>query len=239
MFNESSSIGRRVTWLVLAMMMTLSGNSCGYQFTVEGSGPVIGGGQVAEGPPVRMSLHTLRNNTFEPNLEFKYTRYLRQALQAGGSATIVEDDRFADFIIEGAIVSVALPSVAFSQTQTQESRVTVNVVVTIRHRKTGKIRWSQATTNSAEFFVGASASSSGAESGLQFNRVLQDRALEQAGQGAAEDLTDQFLSARDQGKFDVETNKTSTTSGSRPDESLAPSQGMNRDQMAIPNVPMP
>ncbi len=223
----------------MTLVLMLSVSACGYQFTVEGAGPVIGEGHVAEGAPVRIALHTLRNNTFEPNLEFKYTQYLRQALQSAGSATIVEDDLSADFILHGAIVSVVLPSVAFSQTQTQESRVTVNVVVNIRHRNTGKIRWSHAATNSAEFFVGASASSSGAVSGLQFNRVLQDRALEQAGQGAAEDLVDQFLSARDQGKFDVETKKTSITSGSRPDESLAPSQDMNRDQMAIPNVLMP
>ncbi len=204
----------RATWLVLVLMMSLGVGACGYQFTVEGPGPAIGGGRVAEGPPVKMALHTLRNNTFEPNLEFKYTRYLRQALQSAGSASIVEDDLSADFILDGAIVSVVLPSVAFSQSQTQESRVTVNVVVNIRHRKTGKIRWTQATTNSAEFFVGASASSSGAASGLQFNRVLQDRALEQAGQGVAEDLADQFLSARDQGKFDVETKALSPGSTS-------------------------
>lgn len=181
----------------------LSSSGCGYQFTVEGPGPVIGGGRVAEGPPVRLVLHMLKNNTFEPNLEFKFTRYLRQALQSAGSATLVEDDLSSDFILDGAIVSVTLPSVAFSQTQTQESRVAVKVAVTVRHRKTGKVRWTQTTTNSAEFFVGA-ASSGAAASGLQFNRVLQDRALEQAGQGVAEDLADQFLSARDQGKFGVE-----------------------------------
>ncbi len=202
-------------WRALGLMLSLGVSACGYQFTVEGAGPAIGGGRVVEGPPVRVALHTLRNNTFEPNLEFKYTRYLRQALQSAGSASIVEDDLSADFILDGAIVSVVLPSVAFSQAQTQESRVTVNVVVSLRHRKTGKIRWRQATSNSAEFFVGASASSSGAVSGLQFNRVLQDRALEQAGQGAAEDLADQFLSARDQGKFDVEMEKLSPASSLR------------------------
>ena len=131
------------------MVLVLAG--CGYQFTVDGAGPVIGGGgRVAEGPQVRLALRTLKNNTFEPNLEFKLTRYLRQALQSTGSASIVDDDLSADFILDGAIVSVTLPSVAFSQTQTQESRVTVNVAVNVRHRKTGKVRWSQSNTNSAE-----------------------------------------------------------------------------------------
>ncbi len=223
-----------VTWLTLVLMISLGVGACGYQFTVEGPGPTIGGGYVAGGPPVRITVHTLRNNTFEPNLEFKYTRYLRQALQSAGSATIVEDDLSADFILNGAIVSVTLPSVAFSQTQTQESRVTVNVAVSVTHRKTGKTRWAQTTTNSAEFFVGASASSSGAVSGLQFNRVLQDRALEQAGQGVAEDLADQFLSARDQGKFDVQTNALLPDSVSGVAEPLSPSQDLSESLPAAP-----
>ena len=201
--------------------MILIGNGCGYQFTVEGPGPVIGGGRVAEGPQVRLALHTLKNNSFEPNLEFKYTRYLRQALQSVGSAVIVDDDLSADFILDGAIASVELPSVAFSQTQTQESRVTVHVAVNVRHRKTGKVRWSQSNAKSAEFFVGAS--SSGSASGLQFNRVLQDRALEQAGQGVAEDLADQFLSARDQGKFNLEVSKPSPPIRSGLNSDLPPS----------------
>ena len=210
------------------MFVLILSGGCGYQFTVEGPGPVISGGRVAQGPPIRLALHTLRNNTFEPNLEFKYTRYLRQALQSSGSATIVDDDLSADFILDGAIVSVTLPSVAFSQTQTQESRVTVNVAVNVRHRKTRKVRWSQANTNSAEFFVGASSSSGAAASGLQFNRVLQDRALEQAGQSVAEDLADQFLSARDQGKFNLEPDKEpvkqSPAHGSGTDDSFQPTQ---------------
>ncbi len=180
---------------------------CGYQFTVEGPGPVIGGrtGLDAEGPPVRLVFPVLKNNSFEPNLEFKYTRYLRQALQSVGSAEFV-DDASADFIMEGAILSVTLPSLAFTRTQTQESRVMVSVVLKVKDRKTGKVRWSQAGTSTAEFFVGAT-STSDSETGLQFNRVLQDRAVEQAGQQVAADLADQFLGAKEQGVFDRNRNE--------------------------------
>ncbi|MEX0829781.1 MAG: LPS assembly lipoprotein LptE [Nitrospirales bacterium] len=216
------------------MLCALAG--CGYQFTVEGPGPVLGGGApVAEGPPVRLTIPTLKNNTFEPNLEFKFTRYLRQALQSAGSATVVEEDLSADFVLEGAIVSAMLPSVAFSQAQTQESRVTVTVAVTVKHRKTGKIRWTQSMTNSAEFFVGASSNS--AASGLQFNRVLQDRALEQAGQAAAEDLADGFFSAREQGKFSIDQSQPSTADGLESDTSLAPapkSRSSNSPKISVP-----
>jgi len=189
---------------------------CGYQFTVEGPGPVIGGSTalVAQGPPVRLVMRMLKNNSFEPNLEFKYTRYLRQALQSAGSAEFVDDDVSADFILEGAIISVTLPSLAFSRTQTQESRVMVTVAVSVKDRKTRKIRWSQTSSGTAEFFVGAT-STGDAETGLQFNRVLQDRAVEQAGQLVAADLADQFLGARDQGKFRVSEGKDVSTPASK------------------------
>ncbi|MCA9499842.1 MAG: LPS assembly lipoprotein LptE [Nitrospirales bacterium] len=183
------------------MLLCLSAG-CGYQFTVEGPGPVVGGsaGLVAQGPPVRLVFPVLKNNSFEPNLEFKYTRYVRQALQSVGSAEFVEDAS-ADFVMEGAILGISLRSLAFTRTQTQESRVTVRVLLRVKDRKTGKVRWSQTGTSTAEFFVGAT-STSDSERGLQFNRVLQDRAVEQAGQQVAADLADQFLGAQGQGVFD-------------------------------------
>jgi hypothetical protein len=199
---------------------------CGYQFTVEGPGPVIGGGTglVAQGPPVRMAIKTFKNNSFEPNLEFKYTQYFRQAMQSVGSADFVDDEESADFILEGAILSVTLPSLAFSRTQTQESRVMVRVGVSVKDRKTGKIRWSQSGTSTAEFYVGAT-STSDSSSGLQFNRVLQDRAVEQAGQQVADDLADRFLGARDQGTFQVSEEKevpAPAPTGIEPPEILEP-----------------
>lgn len=82
----------------------------------------------------------------------------------------------------------------------------VTVAVSVKDRKTRKIRWSQTSSGTAEFFVGAT-STGDAESGLQFNRVLQDRAVEQAGQLVAADLADQFWGARDQGKFQMNEGK--------------------------------
>ena len=155
---------------------------------------------MVQGPPVRLVFPVLKNNSFEPNLEFKYTGYLRQALQSVGSAEFV-DDASADFVMEGAILSVGLSSLAFTRTQTQESRVMVKVLLKVKDRKTGKVRWSQTGTSTAEFFVNAT-STSDSERGLQFNRVLQDRAVEQAGQQVAANLADQFLGARERGVFD-------------------------------------
>jgi hypothetical protein len=209
--------------------MILSVSGCGYQFTVEGSGPVIGGGRVVTGTPVRLALHTLKNNTFEPALEFKYTGYLRRALKSGGGAEIVEDEHLADYIMDGAILSVSFPSLAFSQTQTQESRVRVKVSVKVKERKTGKVRWSQTGTATAEFFVGAT-STGAVETGLQFNRTLQDRAIEQAGVLVAVNLVDGFLAARDNGMF------RDGDSTSDPATSL---KGVNSKSSEPANVPLP
>lgn len=211
-------------WGILLCLYT----GCGYQFTVQGPGPVVGGDSdvTTQGPPVRLAMQTFKNNTFEPNLEFKYARYLRQAMQSTGGAEFV-DDGYADYVLEGAILSVLLPSTAFSRTQTQESRVVVRVAVSIKDQKTGKILWSQMATSTAPFFIGAT-SLSGASSGLQFNRVLQDRAIEQAGQFVTADLADRFVWARDQGLFQrhekngdsapiTDNNKTQDISGPQED----------------------
>ena len=50
--------------------------------------------------------------------------------------------------------------------------------------RTGKVVWDRPSTASSEFFL---------TNDLQFNRVLQTRALEQAGRLIAEDLATQFL----------------------------------------------
>lgn len=196
--------GRGITQM-LGLIMVLGMWGCGYQFSVEGSGPVIGGGgkQLPEGNRVRLAMETLKNQTFQPTLEFKYTQYLRQAFSSSGGAKIIDDRAAADFILQGAILSVKVPTLAFSNQATQESRVQVEVAVRVRDQKTKKVRWSQKAMGMAEYFVGASSTGGDAESGLQFNRVLQDRAIEQAGQLIAANLADRFYAAREQGRFQV------------------------------------
>jgi len=181
---------------------------CGYRFTVQGPGPVIGEGTatVPEGPPVRLAIQDLTNRSFEPNLEIKYTGYLRNQFKIGSGADIVQKEKTADFLLKGTIESVQLPSLTFSRTQTQESRVTVTVKVQVQDRGTGKPVWTQTSVGSGEFFVNESPNSAGS-GGIQFNRVLQDRALEQAGQVIASDLASRFLFARNQGMFTPQTSK--------------------------------
>ena len=170
---------------------------------------MIGSGvPVTKGPVVKLAIDPLENRTFEPNLELKYSGYLRQEFRVSSGAEVVENVKDADFLLNGAIESVSLPSLTFTQNQTQESRVSVRVKVEVKNRRTGKILWVQTANGTAEFFVSATPETGGGQSGLQFNRILQNRALEQAGQFVAEDLSDRFLFAREQGVFQVSSKKT-------------------------------
>jgi len=160
--------------------------ACGYQFRVEGPGPTIGGTAVSTSkePPPRLVIRTLENRSFEPNLETRYTNYLRHEFSSGSGAQVVPDSEAADLVLTGSILSVSVPSLSFTQTTTFESRTEVVVLVKVEETRTKKPVWVQTAKGASEFFV---------TTDLQFNRVLQNRALEQAGRFAAADLAARFL----------------------------------------------
>ncbi len=173
-------------WLLtFYFALSASLSACGYQFQVEGPGPVIGGAPVeaAQAEAPRLAILNFENKTFEPNLEMKYTSYARQEFSVGTGARLVNDLGEADLIFKGQIVWVIMPAIAFTQSETFESRVTVRVEATVEDVKSRKVVWKQGSTGSSEFFVSTN---------LQFNRVLQDRALEQAGIMIATDLAARF-----------------------------------------------
>ena len=212
----------------LGMVMLISLVSCGYQFGVEGQGPVIGEKEVVQtkGPPIRLAIDPLQNRTFERDLEIKYSRYLRQEFTVSSGAEVVKTPQEADYLMRGAIESVSLPSLTFTQTQTQESRVSVKVKVEVKNRRTGKILWVQTSNGTGEFFVNATPAAEGGQRGLQFNRILQNRALEQAGLEVAADLSDRFLIAREKGVFDPEPSKDDQGTDEPTQEAIhEPSQG--------------
>ncbi|MFO0775315.1 MAG: LPS assembly lipoprotein LptE [Nitrospiraceae bacterium] len=168
--------------LVLALILTAG---CGYQFGVEGPGPTIGGSVAPQpvGPPKRVSLVNLLNNTPEPNLEVKFSNYLRREFGSASGAEVVNSNEAADYVVKGTIISLLVPTLSFSQFQTLESRVEAMVMVQAEDVRTKKIVWAQTSKGSSEFFV---------TNDLQFNRVLQTRALEQAGRFIANDLASRF-----------------------------------------------
>jgi hypothetical protein len=177
------------------LVLSLSFSACGYQFRVEGSGPTIGGaatGSSSTSPPPRLVVRTLENRTFEPNLETRYTNYLRHEFSSGSGAQVVPDSEAADLVLSGQILSVLLPTLSFSQTTTLESRAEVVVIVKVEETRTQRVVWTQVAKGASEFYVTPD---------LQFNRVLQNRALEQAGRFVAEDLASRFLLQLESGEL--------------------------------------
>lgn len=176
----------------LACLALLVG--CGYQFRVEGAGPTIGGSTAAAStvPPPRLVVRPLENKSFEPNLETRYTNYLRHEFSSGSGAQIVAESEAADLVLTGQILSVSVPTLSFSQTTTLESRTEVVVAVKVEETRTKRTVWMQTAKGSSEFYVTPD---------LQFNRVLQNRALEQAGRFVAEDLASRFLLQLESGQL--------------------------------------
>ena len=159
---------------------------CGYQFRVEGAGPTIGGANpsASQEPAPRLAIRTLMNKSFEPNLETRYTNYLRHEFSSGSGAQVVPDSESPDLILTGEILLASVSTLSFSQTATLESRADAVILVKIEEASTKKLVWSHMARGSSEFYVTPD---------LQFNRALQNRAMEQAGRFAAADVAARFL----------------------------------------------
>ena len=188
--------------ILCGVMLLLSG--CGYQFTAGGPGPFIGKTADTERlrelqtTAPRLIVLKMQNNSFEANLARNYTEFLRREFQAGSGARMVSEISEADLQLKSSIISVTYPSITFSQSQTAESRAVVTVAATVEDIRTRKVVWSQQATSSSEYFV---------TSDLQFNQVLQRRAVRQAGEYIASDLADRFLTY-------LETRSNSAQDGS-------------------------
>ena len=193
----------QISALCLSLVLLVA---CGYQFRVEGAGPTIGGAEVTSSPtspPPRLVIQALENKSFEPNLETRYTNYLRHEFSSGSGAQIVSETEAADLVLSGQILSVTLPTLSFSQTTTLESRAEVVVIVKVEETRTQRLVWAQTAKGASEFFVTPD---------LQFNRVLQNRALEQAGRFIAEDLASRFLLQLESGQLAKPTERSAPDS---------------------------
>jgi Lipopolysaccharide-assembly len=182
---------------------------CGYQFRVEGPGPTIGGttAEAPSVPPPRVVIRTLRNATFEPNLETRFTNYLRHEFASGSGAQVVPEGEAADLVVSGDILSVVTPTLSFTQTTTLESRAEVVIALRVEESRTKRLVWSHLAKGQSEFFI---------TTDLQFNRVLQNRALEQAGRYIAEDLASRFLMQLESGRLSKPVANAPAESGQKP-----------------------
>src|SRR6185503_4931792 len=160
--NHQWSFTRQWFCSFLCVLLSLSAG-CGYQFRVEGPGPTIGGttSDASSVPPPRVVIRTLRNATFEPNLETRFTNYLRHEFASGSGAQVVPEGEAADLVVSGDILAVVTPTLSFTQTTTLESRAEVVVAAKVEKTRTKRLMWSPLAEGASEFFVTMD---------LQFNR---------------------------------------------------------------------
>lgn len=198
-----------VRQFLIVVMLMLQLSACGYQFTAGGPGPFLGNSSEAErlkelqANAPHLIVLMMQNNSFEANVARNYTEFLRREFLAGSGAKIVSEPSAADLQLKSSIVSVTFPSITFSQRQTAESRAVVTVAAEVEDVRTRQVVWSQRATSSSEYFV---------TNDLQFNLVLQRRAVDQAGEYIASDLADRFL-------IYLESRASSQA---QPDEGVAP-----------------
>ncbi len=174
--------------LLATCFLPLAVAACGYQFRVGGPGPTIGGSPAPKADAPRIQIVNFENMTFQPNIELRYTAYVRREFSQASGAKVVNDSEPADLILKGKINGISLPTINFSLQGTFEGRVTANVSATVEDAKTGKKIWTQSVAASSEFFM---------TNDLQFNQVLQTRAIEQAGRLVAADLAMRFQNFMD------------------------------------------
>jgi hypothetical protein len=211
--GKATSVPTMAYGISLALMIMGLFSGCGYQFRVQGAGPTVGGAGAAPstGPPLRMAIRTFDNRTFEANLEIKLTNYMRREFSGGTGTQIVGENEPADLLLTGQVLGILLPTLSFDRTTTFESRAELLIAVKIEETRTKKVVWNQIVKGQSEFFV---------TSDLQFNRALQNRALEQAGRFVAEDVASRYLVFLESGQLEAamkrapssEPRKTSTLS---------------------------
>jgi len=181
--------------------MMLSG--CGYQFRVQGAGPTVGGADAnaKPGPPLRMVVRTFDNRTLEANLEIKLTNYMRREFSGTGTQIVGESEP-ADLLLTGQVLGITMPTLSFDQTTTFESRIELLLTVKVEEMRSKKVVWTQIVKGTSEFFI---------TQDLQFNRVLQNRALEQASLYAAGDLASRYSVFLESGQLDAAMARKSTS----------------------------
>ncbi len=184
------------------MAMNIAG--CGYQFRVQGAGPTVGGTDATTarpGPPLRMVVRTFDNRTLEANLEIKLTNYMRREFSGTGTQIVGESEP-ADLLLTGQVLGITIPTLSFDLSTTFESRVELLLTINVEDMRSKKVIWTQIVKGTSEFFVTRD---------LQFNRVLQNRALEQASLYAAGDLASRYLVFLESGQLDAAMARKSTS----------------------------
>jgi hypothetical protein len=147
---------------------------CGY---LPATLPASGGDASAE----RIMIPVFLNDTFEPALEGKVTRMVKQEFLAHGGFQVVQEPAQARLILEGRITSFGLTPLSFNpQYRVEEYRLRISMEVKLLGAQDRKLLWQHGGLEaSAEFVVSP-------DPGI--SRSVQDLAIDEASKRIAEEI---------------------------------------------------
>jgi hypothetical protein len=149
-------------------------HGCGY---LPAMPPASGGEAAAQ----RIVIPIFLNDTFEPALEGKITRMVKQEFLAHGGFRIVQDLSQAHLILEGRITSFGLAPLSFNpQYHVAEYRVNISTEVKLLGARDRKLLWQQSGLEATTEFVVSP------DPGV--SRSVQDLAIDEASKRIAEEI---------------------------------------------------
>ncbi|GEM_PF-1675017 len=155
----------------------------GLLFIIYGCGylPATPSASERETPAHRIVIPIFLNDTFEPALEGKVTRMVKQEFLTHGDFRLVQDPSQARLILEGRITSFGLTPLSFNaQNRVEEYRVSISIEVKLLGAQDKKLLWQQGGLEaSAEFVVSP-------DPGV--TRSVQDLAIDEASKRIAEEI---------------------------------------------------
>jgi outer membrane lipopolysaccharide assembly protein LptE/RlpB len=166
--SKAGSLG-----LLLLFLVYISLDGCGYH-------PATLSPSATKTPVYRIMIPVFFNDTFEPVLEGKVTRMVKQEFITHGGFRVVQNPAQAHLILEGRITSFGLTPLSFNQEyRVTEYRVSIAANVKVLEAQNKKLMWQNGVEAAAEFVVSPDPGAS---------RSAQDLATDEAAKRVAEEI---------------------------------------------------
>ena len=165
-------LARRTLLVAVSLFLFIDG--CGYL-------PAIPSSPSGGAPVRRIVIPVFLNETFEPQLEGKLTRLVKQEFLSRPGYQITQERAQAHLILEGRITAFSLTPLSFNQEfQVSEYRVNITTHVKVLQAQDQKPLWQQGRVEASADFVVSS------DPGV--SRSAQDLATNEAAKRIAEEI---------------------------------------------------
>jgi hypothetical protein len=128
----------------MLLLLTLAG--CGYR--------PVGSGTLAPGERPSIAIPLFGNRSTEVGLESVFANAFVETFSQSGALRVTPRPEEADLVLEGKVASLELSSVAFFDIdRSLVRRVTIQVELSLKNRKTGKIVWKNTEVLTDDYVV--------------------------------------------------------------------------------------